>query len=608
MRPRRLALLAGGVLAIVLLAQSLLRGRGAVPLRPSLLLVTIDTLRPDRLGAYGGPAGLTPALDALAARGVVFEEALASVPLTLPSHATILTGLEPPRHGVHVNGSSVLPAELETLATRLRSAGFATGAFVGAYVLDRRFGLARGFDHYDDRITRGDETKSVLESERRCEDVVAAATAWAASQPGPFFAWVHLYDPHAPYEPPAPFREEYAGRPYDGEVAYTDRCLGRLLQAARAARPDRMLLEAVLADHGESLGEHGELTHGFFVYQSTLRIPFLLAGPGVPAATRRKDPARSVDLVPTILGRLGLEPPARLDGVDLFARGSASEAYAESLYPVSFGWAPLRSFRIGALKLVEAPRLELYDLESDPAETTDLAARRPDAIVRLQRALAAARSVDRTAAPARQDAESAERLRALGYVAGAEVESGEDATDRPDPKDRLELYRRFEEAIWADARGEGESPLASLRQLVAREPGNPAFRRALAAALRRRGRSGEAVAALGRADVGDAVTWHERALAQAGAGRLAEPPRAIGGRSPSTRAFPSPTPPSVACWHGRGSPATRSKASPPPSLSTRTTPEPGTTARTRSAISGARRRPRRRTVAPRSLRLWTRIP
>ena len=521
MTPRRLALLAAGILALSLLAQALLRGRRS-PERASVLLVTIDTLRADRLGAYGGPAGLTPALDAFAARGVVFEEALASVPLTLPSHATILTGLEPPRHGVHVNGSSVVPAELETLATRLRSAGYTTGAFVGAYVLDRRFGLARGFDHYDDRITRGDETKSVLESERRGEEVVAAATAWVASQAGPFFAWVHLYDPHAPYEPPAPFREQYAGRLYDGEVAYTDRCLGRLLQAVRAARPARPLLEAVLADHGESLGEHGELTHGYFVYQSTLRIPFLLAGPGVPAATRRKDPARSVDLVPTLLGRLSLEQPARLDGVDLFARGSAFEAYAESLYPASFGWAPLRSFRIGALKLVEAPRPELYDLEADPGEAADLAAHRPDALARLQQALAASRSQERRAATPRQDTESQERLRALGYVAGTESGSGEHADDRADPKDRLELYRSFEDAIWADARGEGEAPLAGLRRLVAREPKNPVFRRTLAAALRRRGRSSEAVAALARADAGDAVSWHERALAEAGAGRLAE--------------------------------------------------------------------------------------
>ncbi len=521
MTRRRLALSGLALLAFGLFASGQIGRRGAAPARPSVLLITIDTLRADALGAYGGPAGLTPALDALAARGVVFDEALASVPLTLPSHTTILTGLEPPRHGVHVNGSSVLPVDIETLASRLRANGYATGAFVGAYVLDRRFGLARGFDHYDDRIERGDDgAKSVLESERRGEDVAAAASAWVASQPGAYFAWVHLYDPHAPYEPPAPFRERYEHQPYHGEVAYTDRCVDELLRAASAARPGAEPLVAVLADHAESLGEHGELTHGFFVYQSTLRIPFLLAGPGVPAGARKKGPARTADLVPTILGRLELEPPAGLDGVDLLARGGAGEAYAESLYPESFGWAPLRSFRMGALKLIDAPRPELYDLASDPRETNNLAVSRPDALARLQQALAAARSLERTAAALPQDAESVERLRALGYVAGAPPVVHE--ANRPDPKDRLELYRAFEDATWADARGEGKASLAKLRQLVAREPDNPMFRRALAAALRRRGRSGEAVEALGGADAGGAITWHERALAQAAAGQLAE--------------------------------------------------------------------------------------
>ncbi len=522
MRPRHFALVAAGVLALALVAQPWLRGRGVRPVRASVLLVTIDTLRADRVGAYGGPLGLTPALDALSARGIVFEEALASVPLTLPSHASILTGLEPPRHGVHVNGASVVPAELETLATRLRSAGYATGAFVGAYVLDRRFGLARGFDHYDDRITRGDETKSVLESERRGEDVVAAATAWAAAQPAPFFAWVHLYDPHAPYEPPEPFREEYQGRPYDGEVAYADRCVGRLLQAVRAATAGPAAAGGG-ARRSRRIARRARRAHPRLLRVSVdAARPVAPRRPGSARGSATQGPARTVDLVPTLLGRLALEVPARLDGVDLFARDSASESYAESLYPESFGWAPLRSFRLGALKLVLAPRPELYDLESDPAEAENLAAVRPDALARLRQALAAARAEERTAAPARQDQESAERLRALGYVAGTRAESGEDAKERPDPKDRLELYRVFEDAIWADARGEGDGPLASLRQLVVREPDNPVFRRALAAALRRRGRSGEAVAALGRSDPRDAVTWHERALAQAGAGRLAD--------------------------------------------------------------------------------------
>ena len=236
MTRRKIVALALGLLPLAIVAGlELARRRGEAPARASVLLVTLDTVRADRLGAWGGPAGLTPVLDGLAARGLLFEEALASAPLTLPSHATLFTGLEPPRHGVHDNGTYVLPSELETLATRLKAAGYETGAFVGAYVLDRRFGLARGFDHYDDRIARNESGASVLESERRGGEVVAAAADWLGTRSGRFFAWVHLYDAHAPYDPPSPQREVHAGRPYDGEVAYVDACVGRLLEAVRRA-------------------------------------------------------------------------------------------------------------------------------------------------------------------------------------------------------------------------------------------------------------------------------------------------------------------------------------------------------------------------------------
>ena len=307
----------------------LLRRPPAPRVPPSVLLVTIDTLRADRVGAYGGPAGLTPNIDALAAQGAVFEEALASVPLTLPSHATILSGLEPPHHGVRDNGTYVFPEGRETLATRLQAAGYATGAFMAAYVLDRRFGLARGFTHYDDAIDRRQEGASILESERRGETVVAAAEEWLGGQHGPYFAWVHLYDPHAPYDPPSPFREKHAGALYDGEVAYADACVGRLLEAARRPAAGNLVV-VVLSDHGESLGEHGERTHGFFVYQSTLRIPLIAAGPGVP--TRRVPGlARTADVTPTILRLLGMDPLPQIDGMDLLAAGRPRESYAETL-------------------------------------------------------------------------------------------------------------------------------------------------------------------------------------------------------------------------------------------------------------------------------------
>jgi choline-sulfatase len=481
---------------------------------PSVLLVTIDTLRADRVGAYGAGPGRTPQIDALAAQGLVMEDAWASVPLTLPSHATLLSGLEPPRHGVHDNGAYVFPAEPATLATVLGARGYATGAFVGAYVLDRRFGLARGFDHYDDRIERNAPGASALEAERRGEEVARVAEAWIGAQTRPFFAWVHLYDPHAPYDPPSPQREAFAGRPYEGEVAYADACLGRVLAAARARAGGRLLV-AVTADHGEGLGEHGERTHGFFVYGATLRVPLVLAGPGIPSGERRRGVARSVDLLPTLLARLGVPAPSRLDGADLLA-ARPNEAYAESLYPQTLGWAPLHAFRVGSLRYVDAPRPELYDLADDPGETRDLAAARPQEAARLRGALAALRAQERAPSRAVVSAETAERLGALGYVAGTPAPPvGASARD---PKDALGLWQRFEEASWAAARGDDAGALPALRALVREEPGNAAFRRALSTSLRRTGRAREAAAL----PAADAAAWHERALALAEMGALAD--------------------------------------------------------------------------------------
>jgi arylsulfatase A-like enzyme/Tfp pilus assembly protein PilF len=520
---RRLLALLLGLLPLATLT-SFVAFRGGTPrARPSVLLVTIDTLRADRVGAYGNRDHLTPNLDALARGGTVFGEARASVPLTLPSHATILTGLEPPRHGVHDNGTYVLPGDVATLATRLKAEGYATGAFVGAYVLDRRFGLARGFDEYDDRIERGDERRSMLESERRGEAVVSAAGAWLHTRSGPFFAWVHLYDPHAPYAPPSPFRETHEDSRYDGEVAYTDSCVGRLLGAARSAsgRGRTELLVTVLADHGESLGEHGELTHGFYVYDSTLRIPFILAGPGVAAGERRTDLARTADVMPTVLGRLGLPVPPGIDGMDLHAQKTRGESYAESLYPRTFGWSGLRSYRLGALKLIEAPRPELFDLSADPEERNNLAGQRPEVESRLREALGALRRSERGAARAPADPEAEERLRALGYVSSEAAAEANGEEGRADPKDKIEAYRAFEEATWSEAQGDREAGLAALRRVVGAEPQNPVFRRALATSLRRAGQSRDAVAVLEGLghEREDAVVWHERALALAEAGR-----------------------------------------------------------------------------------------
>ena len=517
-RHRRALLAAAGVAVAAAVAVTAWRARPASGRGASVLLVTIDTLRADHVGAYGATTGATPHLDALAARGLVFEEALASVPLTLPSHASILSGLEPPHHGVRVNGRAVFPADRPTLATILKDRGYATGAFVAAFVLDRRFGLARGFDLYDDQIERRREGASVLESERPCTAVAGAAEAWMGRQAGPFFAWVHFYEPHAPYDPPSPFREQQEGRPYDGEVAAVDSCLGRVIAAAEV-RAGGELLVAVTGDHGEALGDHGELTHGFFVYQSTLRVPLVLAGPRVSVG-RRPGVVRSVDLMPTLLGRMGAPIVGGLDGGDLLAGGRGAEAYAETLYPETLGWAGLRALRLGALKYIDAPRPELYDLAADPGESRNIVAARPADAERLRRGLEALRATERAALPDSGDPEVAEKLRALGYVAGpaAAASAGEPRTD---PKDALPSWRRFEDAIWADARGEHASAAQALRELVRREPASAAFRQALAAALRADGRSAEAAAAFGSLESiapSDPIAWHERAIALDAAG------------------------------------------------------------------------------------------
>jgi choline-sulfatase len=521
--------------AVVLGAAALLAGAvllvwprlvGAPARGASVLLVTLDTLRADHVGAYGNRDARTPALDGLARRGLLFEDASASVPLTLPSHSTILSGLEPPRHGVHDNGTDVFPDDPPTLATILQAQGYATGAFVGAYVLDRRFGLARGFDRYDDRIDRREEG-GVLESERRCEAVADAAEAWLAERTGPFLAWTHFYDVHAPYDPPPAYRDQHPGRPYDGEVSYADACVARVLAAAERRAGGRLLV-AVLADHGEGLGDHGEKTHGFFVYQSTLRIPMILAGPGVPEGKRRPGLARTADVLPTLLGRLGAALPRGLDGVDLFSGAGATAAYAETLYPRTFGWAPLHAWRRGSLKLVDAPQPEVYDLASDPGEARNLLAASTSAQTAeaetLRRDLAAFRRDERTRAAAPPDADTAERLRALGYVASAtpETPAGRDLLD---PKAALARWQAFEEATWAETRGETDASIAALRRLVDEEPANPVFRRSLAAALGRAGRARESVAVLAdlaRIAPDDAVAWHERAVALARAGNVAD--------------------------------------------------------------------------------------
>ena len=510
------------VAASVIVLVALIWSRRPTPPPPSLLLVTIDTLRADRVGAYGSNGGLTPALDRLAASGWLFENAVSAVPLTLPSHATLLSGLDPLHHGVRNNGTSVFPGNRGTLATILKARGYATGAFVAAVVLDRRYGLAREFDVYDDQIGREPEGRSVLESDRSCDTVVTSASAWIRAQAGPFVAWVHMYEPHVPYAPPEDLARAHPGRPYDAEVAAADRCLGRLIADAQVARPDR-LVTAVTSDHGEGLGDHGESTHGLFLYQSTLHVPLVISGPGVAQGKRSQYLARAADLLPTLLVILGAPAQDGLDGRSL-AGGGAGESYAETDYPGGFGWSPLRSWRLGNLKLIDAPDAELYDLARDPREERNLADAEPREVERLRSVLSAALKTEVSREERRVSSDTEERLRSLGYVAGSSLRLTT-GTKARDPKSALPLFRDFERAMASEARGDITASARILASLLSRDPGNLTFRRSLASALRRSARVDEAARVLGdgsRLAPEDASVAHDLAMVLAEQGRTSE--------------------------------------------------------------------------------------
>lgn len=482
----------------------------------NLLLVTLDTVRADHLGSYGYREAETPSLDRLARAGLRFERAVAAAPLTLPSHATLLTGLLPVEHGLHGNGVGALPEAIETLATRLSAAGYRTGAFVGAFVLDRRFGLARGFEVYDDAIDRSGPAGASLEAERPGREVVDRALAWLSKEDSrPFFAWVHLFDAHAPYAPAEPFASRHAGRPYDGEIAAADAEVGRLMAWLEAS--GGLTVVAASGDHGESLGEHGELTHGLLLYEPTLRVPLLIAAPGrLPAGLAIETPVSLADLAPTLAGLAGhpwpepplppagpAPPPRGRDLSAVLAAGQEPrevEVVAETRYPETFGWSALATLRKGRLKYIEAPRPELYDLASDPGETSNRltaggppagAAKLPAAAPLPAGAGMAARLAEIVRADAagpvpEVDAATRQRLAALGYVAppAARLPAG---GSRRDPKDAVDLFRGFEEAHWARTAGRPGEARARLEELVADDPGNAVFRAELAAVLKETG-------------------------------------------------------------------------------------------------------------------------
>jgi arylsulfatase A-like enzyme/Flp pilus assembly protein TadD len=472
-----------------------LAGRGTEH-RPSLLLVTIDTLRADRVGSYGYAAASTPVLDDLARRGVRFESAHSAAPLTGPSHATILTGLYPPAHGVRENVTFLLDARRPRLAARLRSRGYRTAAFVGAYPVAGAFGFAQGFEHFDDALHPNPGVGQG--AERPGNEVADAAAAWLTGPgSGAFFAWVHFYDPHAPYRPPAPYGERFADRLYDGEVAFADAQLGRLLEAlGRAGHADDTFV-VVLADHGEGLGDHDEQGHGILLYESTLRVPWIVAGPGVPRGRVVAAPVGTADLVPTLLALLGIDVPPDLPGRSLKPaiegrRLPPGPLYAEALFGrFNCRWASLRGWTQEEWKLIEGARPELYHLPSDPGEVHDRAAQQPARVARMREALRAALHAmapgGDAARPSTVSAEQEERLRSLGYAAGGGGSGAIDEPGLPDPRERVALFERLE--LLQGATGAALAPaVEEAGSLVDRDPGSPFAHFTLAALAYRAGR------------------------------------------------------------------------------------------------------------------------
>ena len=472
----------------------------------NVLLVTLDTTRADRLGAYGWQDAETPHLDALASRGTLFRQAYAHVPLTAPSHASLFTGLLPPGHGMRDNGTYVLDSRFAVLPERFRSAGYATAAVVSAFVLDRRFGLGRGFESYDDRLPGSDADRTGDPSERsvRAEATIDKAIAWLKrADSRPRFLWVHVYDPHFPYDAPEPFGSRHRDRPYDGEIAYMDAQVGRLLDAASAgARP---WLRVVTADHGEGLGDHDELTHGYFVYRETQRVPLIVSLPGrVPSGREVGSIVRSVDIAPTILELAGLPPLPDVDGrslVPLLAGRASDEprpAYLESFHPrIWWGAQELLALRTRKWLYVEAPRPELYDVDADPGERTNLAASQPDVreVLRLQLRTYATPGAP-LGAQTRPDGDAASRLRSLGYLgSGAPDDAG--GRDLPDAKDNGPLLAAVSEGQELRVQGKFDEALSRFRAALARNPKSLSVRLSVAELLLALGKHDEAFTAYG---------------------------------------------------------------------------------------------------------------
>ena len=431
--------------------------------KPNVILITIDTVRADHVGCYGATGIQTPTLDSLARDGIVFERAISQVPLTWPSHAAILTGTYPFQNGVQDFTGQPLDPKFRTVAEAFKRSDYATGAVVSAFVLDRGWGLARGFDFYDDAFSAETfQQKDIGLVDRKAGESVNHALNWLKKTARkPFFLWLHLYDPHSPYDPPEPYRTQYRSHPYDGEIAYADHELGRLVSwLKRSQLYDRSLI-VLLSDHGESLGDHGENEHGFFVYNATIHVPLIVKPPAGSGfrSSRVPRPVETIDIAPTLLQSAGIKDviEKQFQSHGLLASGTENDqaAYSETFYPFSsFGWSPLHALETSRYHYIDAPIPELYDVTSDPEEKNNVAAQQTATVAVLKDKLQLRLrnnpfkpDVDRTS---QLSPDAVEKLRALGYVAYRSPVSPEAlAAGLPDPKTKLWEFNSILEA--ADA-------------------------------------------------------------------------------------------------------------------------------------------------------------
>jgi arylsulfatase A-like enzyme/Tfp pilus assembly protein PilF len=505
---------------------------------PNVLLISVDTLRQDHVGCYGYKIVRTPNIDRLSEEGFTFDDAIASIPLTLPSHASVLTGLYPISHGVRDNSRFRLALEFETLAEVLRQNGYHTGGFVGSFVLDSRYGMDQGFDFYDDDMTGGSQASAFMFPERPANAVTESAIEWLEQARSPFFAFVHYYDPHMPYEPPSRYATSCPGRPYDGEIEFTDTEIGRLLASLDVRGLIENTIIIFMSDHGEGLGDHNEEAHGILVYESTLRVPLIIRLPetsdlsgGAQTPVRIPDSVELVDIFPTVLDLVGIDAGGGVDGrslVPLIAGGSLppETGYFESLYPYfAYRWSQLKGVRLSKWKYILAPTEELYDVSVDPGEFRNLVDAEPETAAQMRVALA--RMLEREKPPSEASAvamspEEVGKLRALGYVAGG-------ATDLPeptdvsgkDPKDMMVYVNHFL-SVGENAFNDGdyETALRSFRRFTEVDPTNLQAHIRVARTLMELGRFEEAAASFHRAleiDSTDSQSYFQLGnIAQAG--------------------------------------------------------------------------------------------